>query len=82
MAPLYLANLIKKYEPKRSLRSADQLVLTTPRTKCRSGDRAFVAIAPKLWNDLPLSIRLEPTLTVFKQKLKEYLLVLAFNGVQ
>lgn len=81
MAPLYLANLIKKYEPKRSLRSADQLVLTTPRTKRRSGDRAFVAIVPKLWNDLPLSIRLERAFTVFKHKLKEYLLALAFNGV-
>jgi len=73
--------LIEKYEPKQSLRSAVQLALMIPRTKQRSEDRTFVAIAPKLWNDLPFSLRSAPTLRVFKHKLKEYLLALAFNGV-
>ena len=42
-------------------------------------DRAFSAAGPKLWNELPLSLRSANTLTVFKKDLKTYLFKLAFS---
>ena len=57
MAPNYLCELLLPYTPKRTLRSTDKLLLTTPRTLSSYGDRAFYAAAPKLWNTLPLELR-------------------------
>ena len=37
------------------------------------GGRAFSVVAPKLWNNLPLDIKLSPTANVFKSRLKTYL---------
>ena len=33
----------------------------------------FPVVAPKLWNNLPLDIKLSPTVNVFKSRLKTYL---------
>jgi hypothetical protein len=72
-APSYLSQLLSPYNPPRSLRSSDQLLLTIPKTKTKTyGDRAFQNAAPKLWNGLPLSIRQATTLTSFKKQLKCY----------
>uniref|UniRef100_A0A3P8P1V6 Asteroid domain-containing protein n=1 Tax=Astatotilapia calliptera TaxID=8154 RepID=A0A3P8P1V6_ASTCA len=43
------------------------------------GDRAFVIAAPKLWNGVPLRIKISPTLNIFKSRLKTRLYSLAFN---
>uniref|UniRef100_A0A3Q3C7D3 Reverse transcriptase domain-containing protein n=1 Tax=Haplochromis burtoni TaxID=8153 RepID=A0A3Q3C7D3_HAPBU len=77
-APVYLSEL--PYIPSRSLRSADQLLLSVPRTNRKlRGDRAFAVAAPKLWNELPLHVRQAPSLSVFKSRLKTYLFTLAFS---
>ena len=82
LAPPYLAQLLNKYTPSRSLRSADQLLLVVPKTRLkRRGDRAFAVAAPKLWNDLPLCVRQASSLPVFKSLLKKHLFSLAFNSV-
>ena len=60
--------------PTRRLRSSDNYVLNVPRYNLKSyGDRAFSVAAPKLWNNLPLDIKLIPTVNVcmFKSKLKD-----------
>ena len=50
--------LLHHYSPCRSLRSSDSNLLVIPKTTTLTyGDRSFVAIAPKLWNQLPLAIR-------------------------
>lgn len=41
MVPCYLEKLKEKYEPKRSLRLADQLALMIPRNKRKSGDQTL-----------------------------------------
>uniref|UniRef100_A0A8C6PB66 Natriuretic peptide n=1 Tax=Nothobranchius furzeri TaxID=105023 RepID=A0A8C6PB66_NOTFU len=42
----------------RSLRSENLMLLSVPRTRLKTrGDRAFAVAGPKLWNELPLSIR-------------------------
>ena len=34
---------------------------------------SFSYLAPKIWNDIPLEIRLSDTLPTFKRRLKTYL---------
>lgn len=79
LAPPYLTELIHPYVPHRSLRSADQQLLFVPRSSLvLRADRAFSVAAPKLWNSLPLHIRLETSLPAFKSGLKTHLFTLAF----
>jgi hypothetical protein len=42
--------------------------LSVIRTSSRLGDRAFSAVAPQIWNDLPLDIRELVYHTTFKCK--------------
>ncbi|KAI2648195.1 putative RNA-directed DNA polymerase from transposon BS [Labeo rohita] len=80
LAPSYLSDLCE-YHPERTLRSANQSLLTVPKSKLKSrGDRAFAIAAPKLWNKLPIHIKTAPTLHIFKSKLKTYLFNIAYDS--
>jgi len=80
LAPPYLSALLTEHLPSRSLRSSNQRLLSIPKSKLKSrGDRAFSVVGPRLWNDLPTSIRMASSLSVFKSKLKTLLLDKAFN---
>lgn len=58
VAPTYLSDLLLSYHPSRSLRSCDQGLVVVQHTRLKTkGDRAFVSVAPRLWNSLPLSLR-------------------------
>ena len=57
------------------------LLLIEPKSKHSWGDRSFVVAAPRLWNELPLSIRTSPSLEVFKKNLKTYLMLQAYVDV-
>ena len=82
LAPEYLAELLKVYEPPRNLRSTGQLQLTPLTAEKRTrGDRAFSVIGPTLWNALPLQIRFAPTVASFKTRLKTHLYAQAFSFV-
>jgi hypothetical protein len=79
-APSYFSDLIQPYTPARALNSVDQTLLKVPRTCFRTrGDRSFQAVAPRLWNDLPPSLRSIDSVDTFKSNLKTYLFVQAFN---
>ena len=74
--PKYLSELLTMYVPSRALRSEDQKLLVHPRQFHRLvpfGQRSFVRIAPRLWNDLPLSLKLSPSVASFKSNLKTYI---------
>jgi len=43
------------------------------------GERAFSVVAPRLWNKLPLQIRLSSSEAVFKANLKTYLFKRSFD---
>jgi len=43
------------------------------------GDRAFGAVAPRVWNDLPADIVSAPSLAIFKRRLKTYLFGQSFG---
>ncbi len=79
MAPSYISDLLIEHNVTRSLRSSNQrlLFIAKTRRKCR-GDRAFATTAPRLWNDLPLFIRMASSVAIFKSKLKTYLFDKAF----
>ena len=79
LAPKYLADLIIEYQPTRNLRSSSQRLL-----KCKNvnyvklGERCFAFAAPKVWNSLPLFLRNELSIEIFKKKLKTYYFEEAF----
>ncbi len=79
-APSYISDLLQPYSTNRSLRSSTQGLLVIPRTRLKTkGDRAFQAVAPRLWNALPSDLRASPTLHIFKAKLKTHLFRQAFQ---
>ena len=79
-APSYLTDLLKIHQSSRTLRSNDQMLLDSQRTRLKQyGDRAFVKAAPTLWNKLPLDLRMCADLTLFKMGLKTFLFKQAYN---
>ena len=81
IAPGYLTELVKAYEPKRSLRSKNrQALLIVPKYNLVTyGKRAFTVAAPTEWNRLPEDLRTITELDAFKRKLKTYLFKLSYN---
>jgi len=70
--PAYLHELISPYQPSRSLRSSNQLLLTVPRANLTIGQRAFSYSSPVIWNTSPLSVRDTPSISTFKCYLKSF----------
>ena len=49
------------------------------RTRTRLGDRAFSIAGPRVWNNLPASLRQTVSAAAFKRQLKTYLYSCAFD---
>ena len=81
MAPRYLEGMIEvQTNGCYNLRSRDNFKLFTPSFKCSTfGGRAFPVYAPRLWNQLPLQLRSQQNLDVFKRDLKIYLFTKFLN---
>ena len=81
LAPKYISDMLVRYTPCRVLRSSERHLLNVPKTnkKTPHGDRAFSAAAPRLWNSLPLDLKISPSVSIFKSRLKTHLFKLAFN---
>ena len=82
-APQYLKLLLTPFVSTRVLRSnqANINTLFVPTYKKRKhGGRAFLNIAPRLWNLLPLTIRQSETLDLFKSLLKTHLFTQHFGN--
>jgi hypothetical protein len=78
-APTYICDLIKIHQPRRTLRSANQLLLTVPKSRTATyGDRSFRKASPTLWNSLPLSLRQLESEQQFKRQLKAHFFRLAY----
>ena len=73
-APSYLSELLHHHVVERSSRSSDLGLLIIPKSRTKSfGDRSFEVAAPRLWNELPLSIRQSGSVAEFKRQLKTHL---------
>ena len=74
VAPEYMCDLVTLQRSNRDLRSNTHLALQMPKSRTKMyGDRAFSVAAPRLWNSLPVPLRLEKNYDAFKKKLKTYL---------
>ena len=74
LAPDYLKDLLDQYVPTRTLRSGSKHLLCVPRVRTKNyGERAFSFCGPKLWNDLPSSIKQATSVDIFKKELKTFL---------
>jgi hypothetical protein len=81
-APAYLCQLIKPYQPTRTLRSSDKFLLEKGKPRMKGyGDRGYQNCAPKLWNDLPHHIRCNSSLDDFKSNIKTHLFKEFYNVV-
>ena len=79
-APSYIKDLVKHRSSGRVLRYSNKHLLDEPVAKLKTYCyRAYSVAAPKLWNKLPLDIRLSSSVTVFKTKLKTYLFTNSFD---
>ena len=76
--PAYLNDLLSTALPSRALRSNKGKLLTMPRTRSKTGGRAFGSCAPILWNTLPLCVRSAPSTFTFRKQLKTFLFGLAY----
>ena len=74
-APEYLTELLTKQVPDERLRSArsSEGCYTVPFNKNKTfSDRSFGTIGPRLWKNLPPSVRNSQSLDIFKKKLKTH----------
>ena len=76
-APRYLCDIVPKATSARNLRSESHLLLRRPsidgHRKKTLGARSFESAAPKLWNDLPQTLRDCDSKVSFKRQLKTFL---------
>jgi len=79
-SPTYLQSILQDYIPGRAVRSASRNLICEHRTKTATGARAFGVVAPKVWHNLPDSIRSRDSITSFKKNLKTYLFNQAFTS--
>ena len=70
--PTYLSLVLTPHQPQRSLRSVNQNLLSVQRCSSSFGLRSFSYCVPKIWNDIPLSVRQSPSLDSFKRNLKTH----------
>jgi hypothetical protein len=68
-----MSEMLTVYQPRRTLRSAGEVTLVTPKVKSVTyGDRQFKYKAAKLWNSLSSNIQEAKTLETFKKLLKTH----------
>jgi len=65
--PPYLAELLRRNEPVRTLRSSSPVLFSVPRCNLEFDSRAFRISAPNIWNSLPANIRDSPSLPTFRR---------------
>ena len=80
-APQYINDVVKIHTPARFTRSCESVAIKSDfKAKLKSaGERAIDHYFPKLWNDLPASLKNHCNLTTFKSNLKTYLFRQHFN---
>ena len=68
----YLASLLHRHTPCRTLRSASANLLSVTRCTLSFGTRGFRTAAPTIWNSLPANVRSSATLSTFRRHLKSH----------
>lgn len=73
-SPSYLRNSISFLSDLNNLdlRSSNNLLLDIPLHSTSFVEKSWCVVAPRLWNELPLSIRQSPSKEVFKRRVREH----------
>ena len=80
--PSYLAALIPRYVPTRSLRSSSSLSICVPSRKtAMARSKSFSSVASDIWNKLPCHLSSISALPAFRKRLKHHLFSSAFPGI-
>ena len=67
--PLYLAQILPRYTPSRSLRSSPSITISAPlRKTSMATSKSFSSTASQVWNKLPTHISSALTLPVFRRQ--------------
>ena len=66
--PHYLASLEHLSNIPRQLRSSISQQLIVPKTKLHLGKRAFSVAAPRVWSELPITLKTSETIAIFRKK--------------
>lgn len=70
---VYLRKQVHHYVPTRALRSFGQALKRIPSfTRSRAGGRSFQVLAARLWNSLPLHLKMVQDLLTFRRQLKTW----------
>ncbi len=79
LAPVYLTNLLLRYNPTHSLRLQNSGLLIVPRiAKSTKRGSTFSYLTLEFLNSLPDNVRVSDTLSLFKSRLKTHLFCQAF----
>ena len=79
--PLYLAQILLRYTPSRSLRSSTSITISAPMRKTSMAtSKSFLSTASRVWNRLPIHVSSALTLLVFRRHLKHHFFLDAFPG--
>ena len=80
LAPSYICDMLQPLKSTMNLRSSMKGFLSVPPIRLVNyGQRSFSHAAPKLWNELPDTVRYSESLPVFKTRLKTYLFKRAYK---
>jgi hypothetical protein len=80
LSPVYVQDLVRPYNPSRSLRSDDSCLLAKPSVRTKMyGDKRFDFAPSSIWNHLPEILRTESSINVFERNLKTHLFKKPFN---
>jgi hypothetical protein len=74
--PMSLSLALTEYLPSHNLRSGEQNLMKSCRSRTAMGTRSFSAYAPSIWNPLPDKIKCAESRYSFKNQLKQHLLKL------
>ena len=67
--PPYLDSLLHLSNIHRQLRSSNSQQLIVPKTKLNLCKRAFSVAVPRVWNELPITLKTSETIAIFRKKL-------------
>ena len=68
--PAYLSELLHRHAPVRQTRSTEKDLLVVPTMRTKIGSRAFIHVAPSVWNSLPEDLKEKDSINSFKRGLK------------
>ena len=78
--PSYLAEILPRYTPSRSLRSSGSTISAPLRKTSMVSLKSFSSVASSIWNKLPGYLSSVQTLLVFRKHLKHHLFLQAYHG--